>query len=143
MGIAFLTRRRRTARTVAARLVDRSARRRVIENTIADAIAFFHRDARSAAVPMRIDRDVPLTLMASRLYRILGIRVGQSFAVAQARTIFRKLVNASAAIRITEDAIIVTLGRRANNPLLLAARYAAIAQPIPWLGNRTLRIRFF
>ena len=126
----------------ASRLVDRYARRMVIENTIADAIDFFHMDALSAAVPLRIDLDVQLTLMASSLYRILGIRVGQGFEVAKARTIFRKLVNASAAIRITEDEIIVTLGRRANNPLLLAARYAEIAEPIPWLGNRTLRIRF-
>ena len=112
----------------ASRLVDRYARRMVIENTIADAIDFFHMDALSAAVPMRIDLDVQLTLMASSLCRILGIRVGQGFEVAKARTIFRKLVNASAAIRITEDEIIVTLGRRANNPLLLAARYGEIAQ---------------
>ena len=126
----------------ASRLVDRFARRMVIENTVADAIDLFHMDALSAAVPMRIDLDVQLTLMASSLYRILGIRVGQGFEVAKARTIFRKLVNASAAIRITEDEIIVTLGRRANDPLPLAARYAEIAEPIPWPGNRTLRIRF-
>ncbi len=127
----------------ASRLVDRYARRMVIKNTIADAIDFFHMDARSAAVPMRIDLDVQPTLMASSLYRLLGIRVGQGFEVAKARTIFRKLVNASAADRITEGEIIFTLGRRANNPLLLAARYGEIAQPIPWLGNRTLRTRFF
>ena len=60
----------------ASRLVDRYARRMVIENTIADAIDFFHMDALSAAVPMRIDLDVQLTLMASSLYRLLGIRVG-------------------------------------------------------------------
>ena len=115
----------------ASGLVDRYARRMVIENTIADAIDFFHMDALSAAVPMRIDLDVQLTLMASGLYRLLGIRVGQGFEVAKARTIFRKLVNASAAIRITEDEIIVTLGRRANNPLLLAARYGEIRPTDP------------
>ncbi len=84
-----------------------------------------------------------LTLMASSLYRLLGIRVGQGFEVVKARTNFRKLVNASATVRITEDEIIITLGRRANNPLLLAARYGEIAQPIPWFGNRTQRIRIF
>ena len=100
----------------ASRLVDRYARRMVIENTIADAIDFFHMDALSAAVPMRIDLDVQLTLMASSLYRLLGIRVGQGFEVAKARTIFRKLVNASAAIRITEDEIIVTPGAARQQP---------------------------
>ena len=100
-------------------------------------------DALSAAVPLRIDPDVQPTLVVGSLCRIPGIRVGQGFEAAKARTIFRKPVNASAAITITEDEIIVTLGRRTNNPLLLAARYGEIAQPIPWLGNPTLRIRFF
>ena len=54
-------------RPPAARLIDRYARRMVIENTIADAIDFFHMDALSAAVPMKIDLDVQLTLMASSL----------------------------------------------------------------------------
>ena len=45
-------------RVPAARLIDRYARRMVIENTIADAIDFFHMDALSAAVPMKVDVDI-------------------------------------------------------------------------------------
>jgi len=127
----------------ASRPVDRHARRMVTGNTIADAIDLFHMDALSAAVPMRIDPDVQPTLMAGSPYRIPGIRVGQGREAARARTIFRRPVNASAAIRITGDGITVTPGRRASNPLPPAARHAGTAQPIPWPGNRTLRIRFF
>ncbi|MDE0211876.1 MAG: hypothetical protein OXJ64_18595 [Boseongicola sp.] len=127
----------------ASRLVDRYARRMVIGNTIADASDFFHMDALSAAMPMRIDLDVQLTLMASSLYRRISNSIGQGFEAAKVRTIFRKLVYASAAIRITEDEIIATLGQRASSPLLVTAGYGEIAQPIPWLGNRTLRIGFF
>ena len=125
-----------------ARLVDRYARRMIIENTIADAIDFFHMDALSAAVPMKIDLDVQLTLMASALYRILGRRLGHGLEIATPRTLFRKLVRASATVEITADAIVVTLGRRAHNPLLLEAGYADTDTPLPWLDNRTLRIRF-
>ena len=34
------------------------------------------------------------------------------------------------------------LGRRAHNPLLIAAGYADQAAPIPWLEKRLLRIVF-
>ncbi len=126
-----------------ARLIDRYARRMVIENTIADAIDFFHMDALSAAVPMKVDFDLQLTLMASSLYRLLGVRVGNGFEIAKARTLFRKLVHTSASIEITASEIVVSLGRRANNPLLLAAGFADLRQPLPWLDNRVLRLRFF
>ena len=114
----------------------------VIENTIADAIDFFHMDALSAAVPMKVDLDLQLTLMASTLQRIPAVRVGGGHETAKAHTLFRRFVNASANIRITETEIIVTLGRRSNNPLLLAAGTAERREPIPWLGNLILVIRF-
>ena len=123
-------------------LIDRYARRMIIENTIADAIDFFHMDALSAAVPMKIDLDVQLTVMAGALYRILGKRVANRLETAKPRTIFRKLVQASATIDIKDTEIVVSLGRRAHNPLLIAASYAEITEPVPWLDNRTLRLRF-
>ena len=126
----------------AARLVDRYARRMVIGNAIAEAIDFFHMDALSAAVPMKIDVDLQLTLIASVLYRILGIRAGNGHARAGAGRIFRDLVRASGEVGIGEGEITVRLGRRACNPLLLAAGYDQTADPIPWLGNRVLTLRF-
>ncbi len=127
----------------AVALIDRYARRMIIENTISDAVDFFHMDALSAAVAMKVAVDVQLTLMASSLYRLLGKRVGRGFEVVKAQNIFRKLVCSSADIEITEEEIVVTLGRRANNPLLLAAGYGERREPVPWLDNHVLRIRFF
>ena len=124
------------------RLVDRYARRMVIENVISDAIDFFHIDALSAAVPMKINVDVQLTVMASVLYRLLGLRIGQGFEVAEARTIFRKIVPRRADIALTEREIIVTCPRRAYNPLLMNADYHKLTQPIPWLDNKILKIQF-
>lgn len=127
----------------AVNLIDRYARRMIIENAIADAIDFFHMDALSAAVAMKVNVDVQLTLMASSLYRLLGRRVGKGFETAKARNIFGKLVRASASVEITEREIVVSLGRRANNPLLIAGGYGEMRESIPWLENRVLRIRFF
>lgn len=129
-------------KTSAGQLVDRYARRMVIENAIADAIDFFHMDALSAAVPMKIDLDLQLTLMASGLYRLLAVRVGNGKQNAKSRTLFRDFVKAPADIMIENDTINVRIGRRANNPFLLNASYDETDVAVPWLRNRRLRISF-
>ncbi len=110
----------------AASLIDRHARRMVIENMIADAIDFFHMDVLSAAVPLRVNVDMQLTLMAGALYRLLANRAGRGMDAAKAQTIFRELVHARATVEITAREIIVSLGRRAGNSLLIAAGYGVI-----------------
>ena len=50
----------------AAKLITRYAQRMVIENSIADGIEFFHIDALSSAVAMKVNCDLQLTLMASQ-----------------------------------------------------------------------------
>ena len=59
-----------------AKLIGRYARRMVIENNIQDGVDFFHMDALSSAVAMKVNCDVLLTVMASSLYRLLGAKVG-------------------------------------------------------------------
>jgi hypothetical protein len=50
-----------------ARLIGRYAQRMLIENQIEDGIAFFHLDALSGAVALKVNCDLLLTLMASSL----------------------------------------------------------------------------
>src|SRR5881397_701813 len=50
-------------RRSAAKLIGRYAQRMIIENNIADGIDFFHMDALSSAVAMKVDCDLQLTLM--------------------------------------------------------------------------------
>lgn len=121
-------------------LVDRYARRMVIENCISDGIEFFHMDALSAWVPMRVDLDLKLTLMASGLYRLLADRIGNGYKTAKTRTLYQRFVDAAATISITEQEIIVKFQKRANNPLLRAAGVEETTTPVPWLGNRRLKI---
>ena len=152
MGIDFLTLRRRSGSPLDAiaacpesdwkqvRLTN--VGRMVIENAIADAIDLFHMDALSAAVPMKVDPDLQLTLMASGLYRLLAVRPGNGRRNAKARTPSRNFVKAPADVTISDGGIDVRLGRRANNPFLLNASYDETNVAVPWLGNRRLRISF-
>ena len=130
------------AATPSGQLVDRHVRRMVIENAIAEAIDLFHMDALSAAVPMKVDLDLQLTLMAGTLYRLLAVRLGNGRQDSKARTMFRDFVRAAAEIAIEEDRIIVRIGRRANNPFLLSAGYGETDVAIPWLGSRRMQIQF-
>ena len=97
----------------------------VIENGISEAVQQFHMDALSAALLMKVDVDLNLTVMATGLYRLLAERIGQDCQRREAATLFQKFVKASAEISIGECEIIVDFGRRTC-----------------WLGDRTLRFRF-
>jgi hypothetical protein len=126
----------------ASRLIGRYAQRMLIENNIEDGIDFFHMDALSSAVAMKINCDLQLTLMASRLYRLLAIRIGQGYEVAKSRHLFRDLIDATARLTITEREIVVRFQKRADNPLLVAAGFDTTDTVIPWLGGKRLRFVF-
>jgi hypothetical protein len=123
-------------------LVDRYARRMVIENSIADAIDFFHMDALSSAVAMKVNCDLQLTLMGSSLYRLFGSKVGQGYEVARASHIFRDFVDATAHVSLTPKDIVVRFQKRAHNPLLLAAGFDETPVSVPWLGGKRVRLQF-
>lgn len=125
-----------------SKLIERYAQRMVIENSIAEGINFFHMDALSSAVAMKVNCDLQLTLMASSLYRLLGSRVGKGYEVAKADHIFRDFVDATAHVSLTEKNILVRFQKRAHNPLLLAARFDQTQLSVPWLGGKRLRLQF-
>ena len=123
-------------------LITRYAQRMLIENGIADAINFFHLDALSSMVGLKVDFDLQLTLMASSLYRMMAQRIGREYKRATAKTLFRKLFDVSGQVDITDSMITVELVRRAHNPLLVAAGLVDQTITVPWLENKLLNIRF-
>lgn len=129
-------------RRSAPQLIGRYAQRMIIENGIADGIDFFHMDALSSAVAMKVDCDLQLTLMASSLYRLLALKVKNGYLRAHSRHLFRDFIDATAAVTIGDSEIDVRFQKRAHNPLLLAAGFDQTHQPIPWLANKRLRLSF-
>ena len=123
-------------------LVTRYAQRMLIENGISEAIQFFHLDALSSMVGLKVDFDLQITIMASALYRLMADRIGREYAKAQAKTIYRNLLDVSATVRIADAEVIVTVDKRAHNPYLVASGLADHPTPMPWLGDRLLKIRF-
>src|SRR5262249_7551482 len=125
-----------------SKLIERYAHRMLIENGIADGIDFFHMDALSSAVAMKINCDLQLTLIASSLYRLLCAKIGNGYPHANSRHIFRDFVEASANVAITERDVTVHFHKRAHNPLLLAAGLAETHVTVPWLARKRLQLIF-
>jgi hypothetical protein len=121
-------------------LIGRYAQRMLIENNIEDGIDFFHMDALSSAVAMKVNCDLQLTLMASSLYRLLGTQIGNGYEVAKSRHLFRDFIDASAEVTIDNRTIDVRFQRRAHNPLLIAAGFDQTKVAVPWLGRKQLRL---
>ena len=121
-------------------LVTRYAQRMLIENEISEAIQFFHIDALSSMVGMKVDFDMQLTLMASSLYRMMAERIGREYKHAQAKRIFSNLLDAPGKVEIDDKKVVVTLDKRAHNPYLVASGLTNKTTPMPWFGDKSLTI---
>ena len=123
-------------------LITRYAQRMLIENGISEAIQFFHIDALSSMIGLKVDFDLQITLMASSLYRLMAQRIGREYSRAQAKTIFRNLLDMSATVTIEERRVVVTLDKRAHNPYLVSSGLANSPTPMPWFAGKKLVIEF-
>jgi len=123
-------------------LVTRYAQRMLIENGISEAIQFFHIDALSSMVGLKVDFDLQITLMAGSLYRLMAEKIAREYERAQAKKLFRNLLDVSATVTITENQVIVMLDKHAHNPYLIASGLANTPTPMPWFGNKKLVITF-
>jgi hypothetical protein len=129
-------------RRSASKLISRYAQRMLIENGIADGIEFFHMDALSSAVALKVNCDLQLTLMASSLYRLLGTRLGHGYETAKSRHLFDHFIDATATVMLTEREVVVRFQKRAHNPFLLAADFDKTDIKVPWLGRKRLQFIF-
>lgn len=122
-----------------AKLLTRYAQRMLIENALSDAVRFFHMDALSSAVGMKVDFDMTLLVIASGLYRLLARRM-RGYADAQARHIFRDLIDSPADVSVTGSEVQVHFHRRAHLPIIVASGLLNTPVAIPWWPGYSLRM---
>jgi hypothetical protein len=111
----------------------------LIENALADAVRFFHIDALSSSVGLKVDFDMALLVIASGLYRLMARRM-RGYNNAQARQIFRDLIDMPADVAITDDEITLRFHRRAHLPIVLASGLFNKPIKVPWWNGRALRL---
>jgi len=127
------------AHATARQLIARYAKRMLIENALADAVRFFHSDALSSSVGFKVDFDMALLVLASGLYRLMARRM-RGYDDAQARQIFRDLIDMPADVAITDQEVTVRFHRRAHLPIVLASGLFDKPIAVPWWNGRPLRL---
>jgi hypothetical protein len=125
--------------TTSKALLTRYAQRMLIENALSDAVRFFHIDALSSEEGLKVDFDMTLLVIASGLYRLIAERM-RGYADAQARQIFRDLIDMPADVTITDQEVSVSFHRRTHLPIILASNLMEQRIRIPWWDGRPLRL---
>jgi hypothetical protein len=113
----------------------------VIENAIADGVAFFHLDALCSGLQLEVDVSVAWTVAANLCYRLFARRLA-GFEAAQPKQVYRRFINTLGEVHIDHHTITVHFPKRAHNPLLLEAGFARERVRVPWLHDRVLRFEF-
>ena len=122
-------------------LFARYAERMNIENELDAYIQGFHLNALSSGLPLNVDLDTTLTVIAGNLYRLLARRLTR-YERATPDKLWRHFLDATGTVHATPDALTVELNIRTYHPVLIAAGLADQPTPIPWLNGRELRLRF-
>jgi hypothetical protein len=127
--------------TTTKQLFARYAERMTIENELDAYIGGFHLDALSSGLPLNVDLDTTLTVIAGNLYRLLARQLPR-YETATPDRLWRHFLDATGTIHTTDTTITVDLNLRTHHPVLIDAGLADQSTPIPWLEGRELRFRF-
>jgi hypothetical protein len=111
-------------------LFARYAERMLIENELDAYISGFHLDALSSGVPLNVDLDTTLTVVAGNLYRLFARNLTR-YETATPDTIWRHFLDDDGTLHITDQGVICALNLRSHHPQLIDAGYADTKTPIP------------
>jgi hypothetical protein len=75
--------------------------------------------------------------MASGLYRLLAKRM-HGYADANARQVFRDIVQMPADVSVSSTGVMVNFHRRSHLPLIVASGLLNAPVAVPWWDGRTL-----
>ena len=97
--------------------------------------------ASELVVAKRLARDFDMArlVIASGLYRLLA-RTMRGYADAQARQIFRDLIDMPATVEVSKTGVVVEFHRRAHLPIVMASGLLNRSVKVPWWNGLPLRL---
>ena len=123
-------------------LIERYAKRWGIENQLAEQIRAFHLDSLCSQVPLAVDFDVALTILADIIYRHFARGLHAAYHRQTPDTLRSQLIDGIGELRFSPGHVEVALRRRTHTPALLDASYQDKRIEVPWWGGRTLSYSF-
>jgi len=108
-------------------IIKKYARRWLVEQEIAEQIAFFHLNSPSSSIVVKVDFDLTISLLAHNLYKVLSGKL-PGFEHCTVSTIYRNFLENGAAIKIENNTVSVLLKKKTHLPILFE---------LPWLKEET------
>jgi transposase len=127
--------------TPAKELFARYAERMVIENELDAYISGFQLNALSSGLPLNVDLDTTLTVLAGNCYRLLARKLPR-YELATPDRLWRHFLDNTGNVVVHDDHVRVDLKLRTYTPVLIDAGFPELDIPIPWWGGRSLRFGF-
>ena len=90
----------------------------------------------SSALPLNVDVDTTLTVLAGNCYRLLA-RTLPRYELATPDRLWRHFLDHTGKVTVQADHVRVDVALRTYTPVLIDAGF-----PIPWWGGRSLRFGF-
>lgn len=122
-------------------LVGNYARRWRVENGIAEAVKFFHLNALSSPILVKVHFDVAMTMIADTLYTMLAKKL-RGFEDCDAPKLYRHFVRGKGVVSIRRKTVTVTYPRRAHNPILRGVTWNQLPNLVPGLDGAELELNF-
>jgi hypothetical protein len=122
-------------------LVANYARRWRVENGIAEAVKFFHLNALSSPILIKVHFDVLMTMMADTLYTMLARHL-RGFEECDAPTLYRHFVQGKGTIEVSQGKMNLFYPRRAHNPILRAVPWHQFPRALPGFNHAELALHF-
>ncbi len=127
--------------TPAKDLFARYAERMMIENELDADISGFHLNALSSGLPLNVDLDTTMTVLAGNCYRLLARKLPR-YELATPDRIWRHFLDDTGMVTVFEDHVRVDLALRTYTPVLIDAGFPELDLEVPWWGGRKLRFGF-
>jgi hypothetical protein len=122
-------------------LIANYARRWRIENGIAEAVKFFHLNALSSPILIKVHFDVLMTMMADTLYTMLARHL-RGFEECDAPTLYRHFIQGKGTIEVSQGKVRLIYPRRAHNPILRAIPWHQFPRALPGFNHAELALHF-
>ncbi|MHB8296644.1 MAG: hypothetical protein ACYDH5_18940 [Acidimicrobiales bacterium] len=127
--------------TAAKDLFGRYAERMIIENELDADISGFHLNALASGLPLNVDLDTTLTVLAGNAYRLLARKLPR-YEQATPDRLWHHFADNTGKVVVNHDHVRVDLAVRTYTPVLIDAGYPELDLPVPSWGGRTLRFGF-
>ncbi len=122
-------------------LVGHYARRWRVENGIAEAVKFFHLNALSSPIAVKVHFDISLTMIADTLYTMLAKKL-RGFEHCDAPKLYRHFVRGKGMVEVDGRTVNVVYPRRAHNPILRHVPWDNLPLYLPGLDRTKIRLHF-